>query len=496
MLSCGAKGTRTPENLLQRPVRRPPSRLGIVSSKGLAALVVGFGALLLLSCGTDPRSAREVEAPPTETKSEAKPVAIYDADPAHLWNRLHSALFVRTALGGTRFGQDELDPLLWPRSKYLLTGEGHKRAVAVLDEFLAKDGQKLIKDPLKRVLLQHDLWAVFDWLANPNNPFRYRDDDSPPEARALQLRLAKAIRRLAPSAQEIQRLPDNYAATIAGKTFPTNHDPVKPEKAFLPADLFDANGPWVVLGEHLAPAAPVHVRAVQGRSAFFVLLNLPAGRKATLAYLEKLGAFPNPLMPQPAERNANFLAQKLPRFNPELPQFPIRTQVALVREMLAIDDRAKIEPTRLIESVQFRVYREIPKGDPAHPEGFDDLVGKQDVYELRVTRKDLFAGTAGGLHAIRPRDQEVLPLLNPGPDDPFEENPPIRPGEFRTLTQCSGCHGPPGIHSVEAYRRSFNGLSQPGRLQAYDRGQQERAAMGRKWENYSWGLLQGLMERE
>src|SRR5262249_50417793 len=142
------------------------------------------------------------------------------------------------------------------------------------------------------------------------------------------------------------------------------------------------------------------------------------------------------------------------------------------------------------------VYRAIPKGDAAHPEGFDDLVGKQDVYEFRITRKDLFAGTAGGLHAVGPRDNEIIQLLNPPPDDPFEKDPPLRPGTARTLAQCSGCHRPPGIHSVEAYRRSFNRLRQPAHLQGYDRGQQERAVMLRKWENYSWGLLQGLMERE
>ena len=33
-------------------------------------------------------------------------------------------------------------------------------------------------------------------------------------------------------------------------------------------------------------------------------------------------------------------------------------------------------------------------------------------------------------------------------------------------------------------------------LEMYDRGRQEEAALRHKWENYSWGLLQGLMERE
>jgi hypothetical protein len=473
-----------------------PSRAGILSGKGLVALLGGIAAALVFSCGTGSRSPLGAESPPPGAESEAQQVTIYDADPAHLWNRLHSALFVRIAVDGRSYGRDELDPLLWPRSKHLLAGERHKRVVALLDEFLAEDGHQLIKDPLRRVVLQHDLWAVFDWLANPTAPYRYRDDDFPSEARALQVRLAKAIQRLALSAEEVQRLPDNYAAAITAKAFATRHDPEKPERAFLPPDLFDPDGPWVVLGEHMAPAAPVHVLGVQGRSAFFVLINLPAGRQATLAYLEKLGAFPNPLMPQPADRNEKFRATRLPRFNPELPQFLVGTQVALVREVLAIDNRGKIKPTRLIESAQFRVYREIPKGDPAHPEGFDDLVGKQDFYEFRITRKDLFAGTAGGLHAVGPRDEGISLFVNPGPDDPFEEDPPIRPGTSRTLAQCAGCHSEPGIHSVEAYRRGFIRLPLPADLRAYDRGQQERATMLRKWENYSWGLLQGLLERE
>jgi hypothetical protein len=461
----------------------------------LAVLTSGAAALLILSGGTAPQSTLEAGSPRADAKAEARPVTIYDADPAHLWNRLHSALFVRTAGGGQSYGQDELDPLLWPKSKFLLAGEHHKHVVTLLDEFLAKDGHRLIKDPLKRVVLQHDLWAIFDWLANPTAVYSYRDDRSTPEARALQVRLAKVIRRLALSAEQIQQLPDNYAAALTAKAFATSHNPDKPERVFLPADLFEPEGPWVLLGEHMRPAAPVHLRFVHGRSAFFVFLNLPAGRKATLAYLDKLGAFPDALMPQPADRNSQFLAKRLPRFNPELPQFPVGTQVALVREMLAIDNQGHIRPTRLIESVQFRVYREFPKGDPAHPEGFDDLQGKQDFYEIRMTRKDLFAGTAGGLHAVSPREEEINLFIPPGPHDPFEERS-ARPGTSRIMAVCAGCHSHPGIHSVEAYRRSFIQLPRPPLLGSYDRGQQEEAALRQKWENYSWGLLQGMMERE
>jgi hypothetical protein len=441
-----------------------------------------------------PGSQPVVEAE-QKAASETAQVTLYDSDPDHLWNRLHAALFVRAA-DKAAFGRDELDPLLWPESKYLLTGERHKRVVTLLNEFLDNGGHKLVKDLLKRVMFQHDLWAVFDWLANPTAVYQYRDNNAPPEVRTLQVRLARAIRRLANSAEEIGKLPDNYASAVAAKFFATKHGPEKPATPFLPVDLFDPDGPWVVVGEHNALAAPVHVRVAQGRSAFFVFINLPAGRNATLAYLEELGAFPNPLTPHPADRNAKFQAKNLPRFNPALPQFPVGTQVALAREMLTIDDHGKIRPTRLIESIQFRVYREITKGDTAHPEGFDDLAGKQDFYEFRMTRKDLFAGTSGGLHAVGPKDADILPFVNPGPHDPFEETPPIRPGGFKIMNQCADCHKQPGIHSVEAYRRSFIRSAMPADLRAHERAQQERATMFRKWEDYSWGLLQAMMERE
>lgn len=460
----------------------------------LVANLVAFTVMVVHAYGTGRQSGLQAaDAPQTGVKSDAADVTLYDADPAHLWNRLHAALFVRIAADGTRYGEDDLDPLLWPKSKHLSTGDHHKHVIEVLDQFLANDGHTLIKDPLKRVILQHDLWAVFDWLANPTNVYRYRDDDTPPQARALQLRLAKVIRRLALPAEEIQRLPDNYAEAVTTKTFPTLHDPDNPEQALLPAKLLDPSGRWVMLGEHMSPAAPVHVRTMQARSAFFVLINLPAGRETTLAYLEQLDLFANPLLPQP-ERKAKSQPRSPPRFNPELPQFPVGTQVALLRELLAIDDQGKIRSTRIIESAQIRVYREIPQGDPAHPEKFDHLIGKQDVYEFRISRRELFAGNSGGLHAIGAQDKDILPVLNPGPEDPFELDNPKAPIGFKILSQCAGCHARPGIHSVESFRRSFNQRNPPAHLQSVDRDQQEKAAMGRKWEDYSWGLLQGLME--
>jgi hypothetical protein len=94
-------------------------------------------------------------------------VRTYDRNPRHLWNRLHQTLFIRVAPDGTTYGHDRLDPLFWGITRHLLEGPSHRKALDVLDEFLRKRGEKLIRDPLKRAFLQHDLWALFDWAAAP-----------------------------------------------------------------------------------------------------------------------------------------------------------------------------------------------------------------------------------------------------------------------------------------------------------------------------------------
>ena len=60
-------------------------------------------------------------------------VAVYDADPQHLWNRLYDALYVRTTEDGQSLGRGELDPLLWESSTYLLTEPRYHDASADTD---------------------------------------------------------------------------------------------------------------------------------------------------------------------------------------------------------------------------------------------------------------------------------------------------------------------------------------------------------------------------
>ncbi|MCA1602281.1 MAG: hypothetical protein LC776_11770 [Acidobacteria bacterium] len=376
---------------------------------------------------------------PSRDSSESGRWRIYDSHPDHIWNRLYRSLYLRVARDGREYGHDELDPLLWGTTKHLLGGPAYREAMNCLDQFLDTRAERLISDPLKRATLQRDLWAVFDWTAQ-------RSNSPSQEVRELQFRLAKAIRRLALPAEQIRALPNTYDAAVAAKTFAADYDPSRPEAAFLPPELFQPGGPWVPLSvEGGGLVAPGHVASFSGRSVFQVFICLPQGREATLAYLKRVSEFPKPWV-----RNRRSLADVLP--NPKLPQFPVSTRLALVRQMAVVDEQGNLTPTGIVESVQIRVHRTIPI---EIPEGFNtdrnEARASLDVYEFRLSRAKLFAGDSGGMRAIA-RDEKEFPLFQSHGIDLFElqrtEHGSIERDLRPVLVSCSICHFRPGIHSV------------------------------------------------
>src|SRR5215213_10468785 len=157
--------------------------------------ILPFLIILLVRCTSDlptpspsmPATAQGSQVAPTPGVSAW---SVYDPDADHPWNRVFRALYRRTAANGAEYGSDELDPLLWLDTTQLLDGPSHQQAVQVLDEFLATHAEQLIREPLKRAMLQRDLWTVFDWLAVQAEPF-------PSERRAVETRLVQIIKRVA-----------------------------------------------------------------------------------------------------------------------------------------------------------------------------------------------------------------------------------------------------------------------------------------------------------
>ncbi len=403
---------------------------------------------------------------------EPSRATIYGTDSQHLWNRLHAVLFVRRGSDGNTYGNDRLEPLLWPASKHLIEERSRDRAVAVLDKFLDERGERLVDDPVKQAMLQRDLWLVFNWLHGDHSTALMSEpkpspDDIKTSQDQLLHRLAAVIGRLALSPEDIQKLPDNYAAAVDSGKFAKQFDPDEPDEPFLPPDLLDKDGPWVCLGRADGPVAPEHLYEGGGNaftnSAFLVFLRLPEGRTATLQLLKRLNAFDQPLMVRADEFEDRHGFSYLP--NPKLPPMPVGTQVALVRQALLIDASNRVAASNLTESVQLRVYREVPAMSPetvaaavvSGTQANRRARSWQSFFEFRLSRRELFAGRTGGLVPLGIDERDFKTGFGAHPFDEFERHL-AKDGSFAEISQqpilkesCFACHRLPGTYSLNSY---------------------------------------------
>jgi hypothetical protein len=430
---------------------------------GLTVLVTGAGSVL--------RSGW------TETRANAAPPP--DAE------RVYRQLFTQIDQDGKRYDQEELEAPLGPHSKFLTDGESHKQALAVLDDFLNGETEKKMTR-LQRAVLQRDLWAVLAATAGATREriresangridrTGYFEDESdaelerPRQRRQLQKQLVAAMRRIALSPRDIAALPDNLTDAVKSGASPKEFDSKHPERPFLPADLVDANGAWLGFANWLPPeglATPQHTAFVKGRSVFTVHLRLPGGRKATQAYLVDAA-------------------------KGDVAQFPVGTQIALVRRMLLIDDAGTPRPTRLTESVELRYYQKPERGK----EPID--VGTPAMFVL--SRKDLLAGRKGGLRPMG-RD-ETAPYSFQARAGRIDTDPLELPRHFAKagplLQNCAGCHertdGRGGVHTVNTLFAGERG--EPQGLRPTTDDEQQQATLRWLRKTYTWGLVQGLWE--
>ena len=290
-------------------------------------------SLIRLRCWTRPRGGgdrRVATARWLRPQGVRWPIGSYAADADHPWNKLHQPLFVRHTPDGSRHIHST-DPLLYRGGTFLLEGESHRKALAVLDQFLTVSGDRPVNDPLKRLYLQRDLWAAFDYSAWYPDDWVFQSKYEP-AAIALRTRLAKAVGKLALGERELTGLPDNYGMALKSKQYSTTYDPKHPERPFLPSDLFDPTGQWVRFHEQTAlPMAQKHFDGAGGRAAHVIFLRLPDGRAATEQYLKELCS------EEPFLKEAH---------RPSVKQFPTGTMVAMVRRALAVDTSAKVRVTR------------------------------------------------------------------------------------------------------------------------------------------------------
>jgi hypothetical protein len=385
--------------------------------------------------------------------SAAEATALFTPDSRSVANRLYVQLHTRVAPDGKEFGIDTLDPLLWSETNYLLEGRSHREALALGDEFLRTHAERQVTDPLRRAILQRDMWAVYDWADQST-------DQEPPhlaERRELMAKLGPIVRRLALSPEQLAALPDTYADALQRHEFPAAYDPAFPNRAFLPPDLFDPAGPWVCLG---APeqelAAPTHDASFVARSEFFVFAKLPAGREATLAYYRQLAEMKTPL----------FVRMQVPGWkdpadvwNPQVPQFPAGTEFALVRRMVLPDRDGILRATKVTESVQIRHYTQIPIVEPGMTRDVNLAAHFQDPSEIELSRVLLFSGQHSGLRGVTSTDDPfvIFPGMTAG--DQFDDKR-MRTSKVSPFVMCTGCHLGPGIESMMSF--STRGIPSEG----------------------------------
>jgi hypothetical protein len=384
----------------------------------------------------------------------------YSADPNHIWNRVHRRLLVRRDAQGKVWGCDEVDPLLWRETQHVLAGPAYRETVALLDEFSRTHSEQLIRDPVRRAMFQRDLWAVFDWLAQPT-------DEHSRERAELEKRLAMIIKAVALKGSEIQQLPDNYRQLRGAFLSASTND------GFA---LPDSSDDWLMIGrDDAGPVAPIHSFPFS-RSLFLVYMKLPPGGMNAPAYLESMRAYSR--QHPPGED-----CQIRP-CNP--PQFPVGTELALVRRALLVDTSGQPVISPVTESIQLRRYLKIPPGV-----GIDFNGEMQQVAEFLLSRRALLQGDLS-LHRVGESESHFQVFSTHGTDS-FERGE--KTIEFPALRGCHGCHQGVGVRSFTTYSRAqfeINHLFIP--VHTGTESQESAAAITYLQSRDSWKLLQRLMK--
>jgi hypothetical protein len=387
----------------------------------LPALCLGLG---VLGCGEP--STHQSSAP--STSGPVSDDAPYDSNPDHLWNRVFRHFHRRTTPDGTVYYLENMEtPFQFGASSFSLEGAGGEKGIALLDEFLRSGADRLVKDPLKRAIFQRDLWAMFTATGEAE----------------LRKRLAKIMRKVALSVQEIEALPDNLENAVREKSFDAEFEGGRPDRPFLPPGLLDPSGRWVPFtrrDRETQPAAMAHIIFASGRAVFVPLLSLPKGGRATRDYIKGMKE----------ER---------------IPQFEVGTQVALLRRVVLVDDSGTPRVSPLTESLQIRVFDEV----------IDSEVGRP--FEFILHRAEFFSGRSGGLHPIGREDRPRF-----------------------DLRLCQGCHARlerGGVATLQTLRGGADvpGDMRVGRLQAAlptDLDSEGKKTLEWLQKTPGWALLKSL----
>ena len=343
-----------------------------------------------------------------------------------------------------------------------------------------------------RAILQHDLWGLFDWLANPYAPAAQEE-----HRRKLRIRVARIIESLALTNAQIASLPDTYALTIASHRYSSCYYASKPEQTFLPDDLFKSDGPWVqIVASEGRRIGRNHEEGFGGRSIFQVFLRFPAAGPSCAKYIQQQNAWLKYHADQIFEVEGVMKAQH----QPERPPFPVPTlpdgaQLVFVRRMMLPTGDEHVVATPVVESVRTIVYdqREL---DPA---GFP--LRRFQAFDL--DRRAFLQHQSSPIRAIdkshRSFDFGPVPHRDAYPFSAMFETPDMQPDyvpPLKTLATCTSCHQTP--HLLALGNTGFSIMTDRGRPRnmAAEIVPSDSLPVTAQWKEgrYEFAMLKGLLE--
>ena len=282
-------------------------------------------------------------------------------------------------------------------------------------------------------------------------------------------------------------MPDLYANAVSSGAFPQAFDATNPAAPFLPPDLFDSKGPWVLLGEKptsqgqpITKLAPRHVELLS-RSVFLAYLRFPGGRSDTLEYLRRLAEFPSPLV----------VSGRITRLSEKLPEFAHGTQVALVRRALLVDAAGEIVPSPLVESVQIRTFT------PDRPMRVGAFDVREAVHEFVLSPRKLLAGEKTALRPVEPSEVGFDQFGNLSDQFELRSSNELAVHRRAVYESCHACHEPGGVHGFLVHARNFGTATPvPPTLVESTLAEREQASIHWKRQRRDWGLFQGMSKAE
>jgi hypothetical protein len=322
---------------------------------------------------------------------------------------LYDFVMTRQAANGKTYGRNEIEPLIYEDSEFPFDPKSLLKLASALDAVAAVSDEQVSEySVVQRTLLQRHLWKVFD-ATQPSPRFAHNPSHLSNRIQ-LRPRLATVMQKIALKKSEILALPDNRTATLNAENFPTQFDPIAPQKPFFP-DFHGKDSSWACFGKvGVAVPAVHHDNSAKSRSAFFAFMSVPGSREQTLAAIEKL----------------------------ETVAFPTGTQFALVEQAFLISDEFELVLSPLVMNLQLRTHMVVDFDikDSSRP-----LTTSYGEFTLRP--RQLIKGNAI-MRAIGAEERRIDSFV--AVQDPVERA--VYHAEDVRLRSCIACHGGPGLRSI------------------------------------------------